>query len=503
MHRKVFSYNLFSIIIIILLSFNLSAQSHNSVFPLAQITYDNLHPNFTESEIFNPSPKISNLWLSWDAGISAKKNIYAKYNSNDSLWSTPFIITSDTIINQYPNIEIFYDSVLIVWESNKRKSFDIVYSTFNGTSWSESKFVTMDSVYNHRPILQIYKEGKEWKVILVWERQGGIQWSIFNGHIWSTPNNILTNVDIAKNPRIKGEYSLPFIVWEGLHDNNWDIYCSWFIPDSSKWISPVRLTYHQAEDRMPSISYADVYYVSVIDQYSGIAYITWQTNRDGNWEIYSGIYWISDGPPMTNVENRSLHDSSDIQAATRLSVDIDLIYPVHVWQSNRSGTKEIYSDDSFFSPSGLVTPDTFYNANPVYSKSFGNQYKYWLAWESYRNEHWEIWGIQAKGIIDKILNPLSETFPNNFQLSQNFPNPFNSSTIIYYDLLLSSNIKLEIFNILGQKVKTLVDGRENAGHHQIVWNGIDDFGKIVSSGIYLYSLQVGNQKQVHKMLLLE
>ncbi|MBL7149962.1 MAG: T9SS type A sorting domain-containing protein [Candidatus Cloacimonetes bacterium] len=90
----------------------------------------------------------------------------------------------------------------------------------------------------------------------------------------------------------------------------------------------------------------------------------------------------------------------------------------------------------------------------------------------------------------------------DFQLS-NYPNPFNPSTTILFDLPQDSKVKITIYNIKGQKVKTLVNEVLPAGEHSIVWNGRDSNGKQVGSGIYFYKLIAGDFQKVRKMLLLK
>jgi len=86
----------------------------------------------------------------------------------------------------------------------------------------------------------------------------------------------------------------------------------------------------------------------------------------------------------------------------------------------------------------------------------------------------------------------------------NYPNPFSSETTISFSVTQNSDfVNLEIYNIKGQKIKTLVDCYMSQGGGDIVWNGDDDSGKSVSSGLYLYKLKVGNQESVKRMLLLK
>lgn len=101
------------------------------------------------------------------------------------------------------------------------------------------------------------------------------------------------------------------------------------------------------------------------------------------------------------------------------------------------------------------------------------------------------------------------SLPNRFFLHQNQPNPFNPLTQIRYDLPELSDVRLDIFNIAGRKVITLVNGWEQAGCKSVVWNGLDDEGKAVSSGVYLYKITITGQNsgtkfsQSAKMILLK
>ncbi len=94
--------------------------------------------------------------------------------------------------------------------------------------------------------------------------------------------------------------------------------------------------------------------------------------------------------------------------------------------------------------------------------------------------------------------------PETFELVQNFPNPFNPSTTIRFGLPQSSRVVLKIYNVLGQEVATLLDGVEKvAGNHNVVWDGKDQLGRAVSSGIYLYQMRAGNVVLTRKMTLLK
>jgi hypothetical protein len=93
--------------------------------------------------------------------------------------------------------------------------------------------------------------------------------------------------------------------------------------------------------------------------------------------------------------------------------------------------------------------------------------------------------------------------PKNFGMSQNYPNPFNPSTTINYALPVAANVSIEIFNVAGQRVRTLVSGLVEAGNHSALWDGGDSFGHQVASGIYFYHLTASGYTETRKMIFLK
>ncbi|MDH4211343.1 MAG: T9SS type A sorting domain-containing protein, partial [candidate division WOR-3 bacterium] len=87
-------------------------------------------------------------------------------------------------------------------------------------------------------------------------------------------------------------------------------------------------------------------------------------------------------------------------------------------------------------------------------------------------------------------------------LQQNIPNPFTDQTVISYQLIHSGNVRLKVYNIAGQLVKTLVNDRQESGVYNIVWSGLDDQGRRVASGIYFCRLETDDQSAIKKMTVL-
>jgi len=97
----------------------------------------------------------------------------------------------------------------------------------------------------------------------------------------------------------------------------------------------------------------------------------------------------------------------------------------------------------------------------------------------------------------------SETFPQGFVLEQNFPNPFNPSTTLRYELPEDGLVNVTIYDMMGRQVSTLLSSHQTAGYKSIQWNATNDFGKPVSAGVYLYQIQAGEFVQTKKMVLLK
>ena len=93
--------------------------------------------------------------------------------------------------------------------------------------------------------------------------------------------------------------------------------------------------------------------------------------------------------------------------------------------------------------------------------------------------------------------------PEKFALEQNYPNPFNPSTTIAFSLVENAMVILKIYNSLGETVRTLAAGNFSAGTHTVNWDTRDDGGETVSAGVYIYTLQSGEQRISRKMLLVK
>ena len=109
---------------------------------------------------------------------------------------------------------------------------------------------------------------------------------------------------------------------------------------------------------------------------------------------------------------------------------------------------------------------------------------------------------RGESIALTVENKSNIKIPEKFTLFQNYPNPFNPETIIKYGLPQASEVKIAIYNVLGQKVRTMDVGEKEAGYHQIIWDSKDDYGIKAATGVYIYRIEAGKFVESRKMILI-
>jgi len=107
--------------------------------------------------------------------------------------------------------------------------------------------------------------------------------------------------------------------------------------------------------------------------------------------------------------------------------------------------------------------------------------------------------------VDTQIHPAMKNLntPAKFQLSQNYPNPFNHATTIHYQIPKTEFVQIDIYNLMGQKIRTLVSKQQQPNYYKITWNGKDDNGTMVASGVYIYRIRAGYFNQSNKLLFLK
>lgn len=107
------------------------------------------------------------------------------------------------------------------------------------------------------------------------------------------------------------------------------------------------------------------------------------------------------------------------------------------------------------------------------------------------------------GLCTVSIQPIANQVPDGFRLLQNYPNPFNPNTTIEFALTQKSDVRLVVYNLLGQQVRVLANESVNPGVYKVEWDGKDELGQKVASGIYLYRITAGNYVETKKMVLMK
>jgi hypothetical protein len=115
----------------------------------------------------------------------------------------------------------------------------------------------------------------------------------------------------------------------------------------------------------------------------------------------------------------------------------------------------------------------------------------------------EMIAVAAEMSITYGLGIDGVSIPDVYALHQNYPNPFNPTTQIKYDLPEDAMVSITIYDIMGRRIRSLVNSKQTAGYRSIQWNAINSFGEPVSAGMYIYMIQAGDFRQVKKMVLLK
>lgn len=142
-------------------------------------------------------------------------------------------------------------------------------------------------------------------------------------------------------------------------------------------------------------------------------------------------------------------------------------------------------------------PGEWYNCSSAHSQALNANLKAYAAW-------WLWSGLAGWPGVGTDVEKEGSALPELFNLKQNYPNPFNTSTSISYSLKEPGYMELDVYNMTGQHVRTLCEGEIQQGFHTTVWNGRNNRGETVTSGCYLYQLEINNKrKETRKTLYIK
>lgn len=202
---------------------------------------------------------------------------------------------------------------------------------------------------------------------------------------------------------------------------------------------------------------------------------------------------------------------------TALPAAISLLLPAHnavfqvrevqfSWQMGQPNVDRYWFEIATDSTMANAAVDSNLSATDTVKviADLANMQDYWWRVRAGNIAGWGPFSGQRKVRID-VPTGIADAggIPTEFGLAQNYPNPFNPSTVISYQLPMSSVVKLSIHSITGQLVRTLVDGSKPAGTHQVMWDGRNDSGERLPSGVYLYRIEAGDFSAVRRLAMVK
>ncbi len=246
--------------------------------------------------------------------------------------------------------------------------------------------------------------------------------------------------------------------------------------------------------------------------YRGTIYILWSDQRNGHTDVFlikstdEGQTW---GPVRrVNDDATSRHQFFPSMAIDQTTGHLFVTFydrrntggdTTEVWMARSVDGGETFTNlrisDTPFKPiGGIFFGDYVHVAahnrhiHPIWMRMDGSLLSVWTC------------SVYDTSTATDVCSPLAV---RGFELRQNYPNPFNHATTIDYQLGMNTEVVLRIYNALGQEVRMLVDRTEGPGLKSVAWDGRDDRGRPVASGVYVYRLRAGNQLQSRKLLLLK
>ncbi|HUV31919.1 MAG TPA: FlgD immunoglobulin-like domain containing protein [Acidobacteriota bacterium] len=236
---------------------------------------------------------------------------------------------------------------------------------------------------------------------------------------------------------------------------------------------------------------------------AGEIILFWSGAAGGVREIYS-TRLSSSGAVLTPPLEVTDHPDAD---ATQPAVSVDENgYVGAAWVDRRNGARQVYYQilDNSFLPVGVNEPVS--SVIPEFMESpatDAHRGRAWFAWADPRANGLNVYASSVVYLPTDVEDETEDVLPAAFGLHQNYPNPFNPATTIEFSVPVSSELTLTVYNLLGRRVKILAQGRYSTGTHRILWDGTDDSGDPVASGVYLYRLGSDEFSEQRKMLLLK
>lgn len=395
-------------------------------------------------------------------------------------------LTDDADGDTEPSMFRTPTALWLVWSSARTGDYEIFYKTSadSGTTWSGDHQLTDNDYRDACPSAAQAHDGSIWTVWSM-RRTGGyeIYYTTFNGSSWSEPTRLTQDQSADLNPTVvETPDSTIWVAWSSnRQDGNFEIYYQTF--DGSSWSAVNRLTDAQGSDSDPVLA-------NVGDR----LWAVWSSDRTGDrrayYKVFDGLSWSADSllaDSNVDIEHITILEADDGQVWLAYGDGVGIYYRI------RPG--ELWSDESRLA-TGAYTGD-------LSSLAQSSDGRVWLAYSSARGGASDIYAQRTEGSLTAAVDPSDQvpTLPAITLLPAR-PNPFTDKTLIAFALREGSQVEAAVYDVLGRKVRTLFDGRVPAGEHVLTWDGRDQQGARVASGVYVCRMACNGACLTSKIIFL-
>ncbi|MGB3478266.1 MAG: hypothetical protein WBB67_03805, partial [bacterium] len=273
-------------------------------------------------------------WCAWQNNSTGYWDIFVAQTDTSGGWLSPYQLTTSDADDESPSVYVDFDTVWVVWQHSVTDSTNIYSTYYDGTTWATPAPITSDSnVSNIHPKIN----GRYDHPFVTWQRNDDIYYSDYLGGAWQSPQPITTDPGNDHNPEVAsntGPAVPPFtygvwVVWQSDRDGNHEIYTTAYDTLDVHY----RLTFDDSTDITPS----PLYFLALVEQNSP-SVTAFSTNRNGNWDIYT--YFDDWMDTLIIVDT----DSSEYILPVMTGGDL---YIWVLWQSDRNADWDIYGSYIF------------------------------------------------------------------------------------------------------------------------------------------------------------